>query len=285
MKKNFIQMILVSIFVLFSFFYTNKAVEFVKNMDPLKKEIESKKSKYEIKSVDALINNDEIIPGYSGLSIDVNKSYIQMKKMNKYNSNYLIYEESLPTISLDGKYDKYIVKGNYLKESVALIFKINKDSQIVKQIYNSLEDKNVLGNFFIDGIYIENNKDIIYMLADNYHEVEILNYNNSYNNEKLLLTKNTLKNIINYEGNYCLLDNKNQEILDICSNNKMYTVIPSFKLNSFGDLKNQLESGVMIEVNSNKISELSTIINYIKQKGYNIVTLSELLSENRTIEK
>lgn len=285
MKKNFIQMILISIFVLFSFFYTNKAVEFVKNMDPLKKEIESKKSKYEIKSVDALINNDEIIPGYSGLSIDVNKSYIQMKKMNKYNSNYLIYEESLPTISLDGKYDKYIVKGNYLKESVALIFKINKDSQIVKQIYNSLEDKNAVGNFFIDGVYIENNKDIIYMLVDNYHEVEILNYNNKFDDEKLLLTKNTLKNIINYEGNYCLLDNKNQEILDICSNNKMYTVIPSFKLNSFGDLKNHLESGVMIEVNSNKISELSTIINYIKQKGYNIVTLSELLSENRTIEK
>lgn len=285
MKSKIIQTILVCFFVIFSFFYTNKAVDFIKNIDPIMKEIKTNKEKYEIKSVNATITKDEIIPGYTGLKIDINKSYNQMKKMNKYNPNYLIYEESVPTITINNNYKKYIVAGNYLKNSVSLIFKINKDSKKIPEIYNYLENKNAVGTFFIDGVYIEKNKDIIYNLAEEAHEVEILSYNNELEEEKLTLTKNTLKNTINYEGKYCLTTEKKRETLDLCSKNHMYTIKPSFELNSFSDLKNNLESGVIIDVNLNRVNELNTIINYIRQKGYTIVSLEELLSEFRTTEK
>lgn len=278
-------MILVSSFVIFSFFYTNKAVEFIKNIDPIMKEIKTNKEKYEIKSVNAKVEDDEMTPGYSGLKVDITKSYNQMKKMNKYNPNYLVYEENNPKISINNIYDKYIVSGNYLKNSVALVFKVGKDANNVEEIYNYLENKNVVGTFFMDGVYIEKNKETVYKLADNFHEVEILSYNNHLDEEKLILIKNTLKNIINYEGSYCFIEEKNKDILNICSHNKMYTIIPTFKLNRFYDLKNNLESGAIIEVNNSRINELNTIINYIKQKGYNIISLEELLSEFRTTEK
>ena len=285
MRFKVIKILFIIVLILFSFFYTNRTVLWLKSIDPIMKKINHEKDKFEEKSVNALIESNTIIPGYYGKKVNVNKSYSSMKKMNKYNANYYVYEDSIPTISISNNNDKYIIKGNYLKEQVALVFKISKNNTLVEDIYSKLEDKNVIGTFFIDGVYINNNKEQIYKLVDNMHEVEILSYDNSINEESLSLTRNNLKNIINYSGTYCLLNNKNKNILELCSKNNMYTVIPTFILNSFSDLKNNLESGVIIEVNNNRILELSTIINYIKQRGYNIVSLSELLSENRTAEK
>ena len=283
--KSIIKMILIILLVLFSFFYTSKSVEWLKNLDPIMKQIKTNRRSYETKSVNAIIDNDIITPGVSGIKVDVDKSYSNMKKMNKYNPNYYVYTTSNPDISMSSNKDKYIIKGNYLKNQVALIFKVSKESELVNYIYSKLEEKNIIGTFFIDGVYLKNDSNIIYDLAQDNHEIELLDYNGELNQEYMDVMRNNLKSIINYSGNYCLLNNKDKSILDLCSSNNMYTVIPTFVLNNFSDLRNNLESGVIIEVNNNRIKELSTIINYIKQKGYNIVSLQELLSENRTTEK
>ena len=113
----------------------------------------------------------------------------------------------------------------------------------------------------------------------------MLSYNNQYGKESLRDAENALENTINRRGNYCLLKEKNSDLLQFCKENKMHTVLPTFTVNTFSDLKNNLESGSIIEMNENKIEELSTYINYVGQKGYRLVTLQELLSENRTMEK
>ena len=276
---------MISLAVIFSFFYTHKTVMFFKNIDPIMKEIKKEKNKYEEPSINAKINNDEIIPGYNGISVNVDKSYTQMKKMNKYNSNYYAYKKSIPTISIENKYDKYITKGNYLKNSVAFVFRIEKENSNLLDIYKILENKNVYGTFFIDDIYLkEHHKDIITIYGD-YHEIEMLSYNHDFNNELLLDMKNDLNNTINYAGKYCLLNTKNDTVLNICKDNRMYTIVTSYVIKGFSDLKNNLESGAILEINDNRVKELPTYINYVRQKGYNIITLDELLDENRTTEK
>ena len=224
MIKQFIRYIFIGILVLFSFFYTNKSVELLKSIDPIMKKIKSNSEKYEIETVNAKIDDDTIIPGYSGIKIDINKSYSNMKKMNKYNPNYYVFKESIPTISIVNNNDKYITRGNYLKDEVALIFKINKNSDLVPSIYSILESKDVIGNFFVDGVYIKNNEQEIYRLVDSNHEIEVLGYNNELSEDSLMMVRNNLENIVNYSGNYCLLNNKNADILKMCSKNNMYTV-------------------------------------------------------------
>ena len=56
----------------------------------------------------------------------------------------------------------------------------------------------------------------------------------------------------------------------------MLSIIPSIT-GSYNDIKNNINNGNIILINNTK--ELSTIIDYIKMKGYNISPLSATISE------
>ena len=70
--------------VLVSFIYTDKLVSVVKESDNLMIEIKEKSKNYEIKAQDAIIENDTIIPGVKGTSIDLEETYKKMKQYGKY---------------------------------------------------------------------------------------------------------------------------------------------------------------------------------------------------------
>jgi len=285
MKNKILRVLFISLIVVFSFFYTSKTVSFLKSINPIMKEIVKEKSKYEQPSINAKTINDEIIPGYNGISVNVDKSYTQMKKINKYNTNYYAYEISYPTLSIEDKYNKYITRGNYLKDSVAFLFRIEKENNTFIDIYKVLENKNVYGTFFIDGVFLKDNINDVITVTSDYHEIEVLSHNHSFNEEILVSSRNALQNVTNYSGKYCLTETKDDRVLNICKNNNMYTVVPTTVIKNFSDLKTNLESGSILEIKEDRIKELSTYINYVKQKGYNIITLEDLLSENRTTEK
>ena len=61
----------------------------------------------------------------------------------------------------------------------------------------------------------------------------------------------------------------------------MNTIIPSVNGTLF-DIKNKLENGsiILFDTGINTVNELSYIIDFIVGKGYEIVGLDELLSEN-----
>ena len=65
--------------VLFSFFYTDQAVNIVKRNDPIMKTIKEVSKNYEIDSVSAFVNNnDEIISGVNGFGVDIDKKRISL---------------------------------------------------------------------------------------------------------------------------------------------------------------------------------------------------------------
>ncbi len=99
MKKTIEYTLLISLFC-FSFFYTDKAVAVVKNLDPIIIKINENLNLYEKNSIDATIIDDEIIPGINGCKIDMNKSYYNMKKIKSYSSKLLIFNEIKPDISI-----------------------------------------------------------------------------------------------------------------------------------------------------------------------------------------
>ena len=64
--------------------------------------------------------------------------------------------------------------------------------------------------------------------------------------------------------------------LNNCANNKMLSIIPSIN-GSYNDIKNKLQNVSIININNSK--ELPNIIDYIKNKGYEIVPLSNIIKE------
>lgn len=80
MKKIF-NIIFTTLLIYFSFYYANLVSNYVKNKDPIMIKLKEVKDSYQKEAVDAVIANNTIIPGISGLEVDVDESYLKMKKV------------------------------------------------------------------------------------------------------------------------------------------------------------------------------------------------------------
>ena len=69
---------------------------------------------------------------------------------------------------------------------------------------------------------------------------------------------------------------KDNTVLEVCNKNNMYTIIPNI-IGDYTEIKNNISNGSIILINNT--NNLNIIIKYINSKGYNIVTLSNLLKE------
>lgn len=274
--------------VLFSFYYTDRAVDIVKRNDPVMKNILSVEEEYKQEAVNAIIEGDTIIPGINGVSVDVDNSYKRMKKINGYYESMLMFSEVIPDESILEQYDKFVVAGNRLKSNISLLVKINNANNL-KDIYNVFLEKEATATFFIDGTIIEDNMDLIYEMVSDGFQIENFGYEDTYSEEYLTWTNNMIYSLTNTDPKFCYSEYHNYEILNLCSKNKMYTVSPTLvvKTNPFYSVKRNMEEGSIISLDSSDevLKELPTIISYIRQKGYNIVTLNEVISESRSEEK
>ena len=285
MLKKYLSYLGIIVFACLSFYYTDRAVDIVKRNDPVMKDIINNKKNYNIKSVNAIIENDEIIPGVNGLEVDVDETYKKMKNNGEYNSDMIILNEVVPQVSFIKEYDKYIIGGNPLKKQVALVFKVN-DIDYVDDIDSILLDKNTLATFFIEGDIIDNNIEVITSLINNGYEIENLG---KYTQKELKWTNNLIYSLTNKDPKYCYVDFKVSDVIKLCSKNKMYTIKPSISITNypFLSIKKELKPGSIISFNINNevVKELPSIITYIKQKGYTLVTLDQLINEKYYSEK
>lgn len=279
MKKYF-QIVGILTLACFSFIFTEKTALLVKENDTLMKTIKEKQEEYKIESVNASVSDDTIIPGINGKQVNNSKSYNNMKRLGEFNEKLLIYDLIFPDITLTKTYDKYIIGGNVRKNMVSIVFKVNE--KIDKLL--TLIDNKYNYNFLIDGKWLENNEEILKQITSHNHNI----INGSYNGNYLDSGYNWINSVINryskQENNYCYLEEKREDYLKICTLHKSYTIIPSLKtnINPLIEIKNNIKSGdiIVLDINEKTFNEISLIINYINSKGYKIVNLDELLSED-----
>lgn len=281
MKKTFEIIGLISL-ICFSFLYTEQISSVIKENDDILNEIEIVANQYKIEPINAYINNNEIIPGVKGREIDIKKSYKKMKKINSFNSNLLIYKEIEPEISVNGVYDKYIVGGNPQKKEVSLLFLV-EENNTVDEITNILKQYQVNGTFYIDGNWFENNNEKVIDLIEEGYLIGNLGYNYKYNVSGISWMNTIVTKIGNQKDTYCYTEEENEELLNICKNNKSYTIKPSIIIenNPLIEIKKSLTNGsiISLEINNTTIKELPLIIEYINSKDLEIINLEKLLNE------
>lgn len=282
-KKKVIQVISVTLLMLFSFFYTNKSIELIRENDPIMKQIKETNTKYKVDPVNATIIGNKIIPGKSGKEIDYQKTYAKMKKYGTYNETLTVLKDIEPAVSVDDYYDKYIVQGNTERKNVSLVFKTDTISNLLS-ILNILNQKNIPATFFVDGLLLENNTSLFETMTQNNHELEILSYDNKYDEIYFDSALNYLSSITKREGKYCYAEYDQKEVIELCSKLKLHTIIPTVKTTTmpYKEIKDKLYNSAIISLPLSTITEeqLPAIIDYIKQKGYTFLSLEELLSEN-----
>lgn len=265
-----------------SFFLTSLAVDYIKLLDPIMIYIKENKDSYEVDAIDACVSEMNVIPGKSGISVDVDSSYELMKKYGGYNENLLVFDNVTPNVSISNIYNRYISSGNISYKNVSFIFKV-EDTNYLEEIVYILKDKDIIGTFFISDEVLRNNRDVLKLLYLNNQEVESLGINNSYSYLSLNSISKYISGYISKSISYCYSDNYNNSILNACSKRKMHTIIPSINTLKYPyyDVKNKLSNGVIIKFDNNSrvVYELNYIINYIRQRDYDIVSLKKLLEE------
>jgi len=261
----------------FSFFYTDRVIDVINEQDPIMIKISDMKDYYKQEAIDAIIDDDTIIPGLYGYEVDVDSSYDMMRSVGIYNDTLYHYKDIKPTISISDNMDKYIIRGNPNKFSVAIIFILTGNLNLDEIIKITMQKQTPI-NFFIDFTYLNKNINKIKEVKNG--SFYTYGDNGVYAPDILLFSNNLLENIGNNKASYCLSDTKNNKTLQLCKNYNMYTIIPNIT-GGYNDIKNNLKSGsiILLESSYKNISELNNIINFINNKGYNIVSLDNLLSE------
>lgn len=279
MKKIFTVIGVLSL-VCFSFYYTNLATEIIKNNDPIMKKIVKVSESYKKESINAVFSDNTIIPGISGVKVDINNSYESMKKYGKFNEDLIVFEEIMPTVSVQNTFDKYIRRGNVTKTNVSIIIIVD-DPSYVENILDILNSKEVKVTFFVGKNIINESMDLIDIIIKSGHRVEYKS--DEYNVDEVLKYNDLLKGKTNNNLKFCYTDEENITILSNCNYKKMHTIFPNIITTNFpySDVKRNLDSGSILSFKSNQhtLRELKYIINYINQKGFIIVNLDQVISE------
>jgi len=258
MKNLFKYMGLTSV-LLFSFYYTEKMSNMVINNSDLVMEINENSDEFNIEPVSAIIEDDYIIPGLNGYTVNVLKSYDNMRFLDTFNAYYLEYDTVNPSISLENNKDKIIKYGNKGKNAVSVIVKDNIN------IIEYSKEKNIKITRLVDFNTFDKNA--------KYEQL-----NNDYINFKKL---ETIFNNANVNKNICLI---NKNLLDICKNNKKYLVEYSLELNNYNlsSIKDNIKSGYIIYINDNvNLTDYKILIRQIYYQDLDIISLSNLIKEER----
>ncbi|MBP3635806.1 MAG: hypothetical protein J6J17_05085 [Bacilli bacterium] len=275
MFKKLIKVTSLLVLVGFSFFYTEKVTKIAREKDPIMIKISDMKESNSVSVVKPIINNDEYIAGINGCEINVNESYSKMKSVGEFKEELLVMKEVTNEESVK---NKYIVGGNKVTKNVSIIFLV--DDAINDKLINFLSLKNINANFFVDGQYLEKDLVTVKFVAEN-NNIYYLGQNRKYDDDYMLYSNNLISMNGKNESKYCLVNEKNDEILKLCSDYNMNTIKTDFITdNIYKTVKTNLTNGTIFAFDTDDIEEVKVSINYILSKGYNIVTLDKLLDES-----
>lgn len=274
MLKKIFKISAVLLLVGFSFFYTEKVTLIARNSDPIMRAIKKEESNKKVSNVNPVINNDEYIMGINGCEIDVDKSYSKMRNVGEFKEELIVMKETSNDKDLT---DKYVIGGNNKEKKVSLIFIVNKD--IDSNLTNYINDKNLKVNYFIDGKYLEENMITVKFLSEN-SNIYYLGENEEYSDENMLYHNNLISMNGSNEPKYCFTSDKDNNTLKLCNDYDMVTIKSDIiKDNIYKRIKDKLNNGVIFAIDSDNTDEIKVSINYILSKGYNIISLEDLLSE------
>ena len=272
MLKNVFKVLSVFFLAGFSFFYTEKVVKVVRKNDPIMIKLNEIKNEKTIKTVKPIIKNDEYITGIFNCEIDIDESYNKMKTAGEYKEELLVMKE----VNQDKVYDKYIISGNKINKNISLILIIKGD--INDELFSYLNENDINVNLFVDQKFLQDNTSVIKILSEK-HKIYYFGEKGKYEEKYMLFANNLIEINSNNLSKYCLIDEKNEQILNLCSNYNMSTIKTEIiKNNILYKIKEKLGNGEILTIDSDNYKEIISSINYIRFKGYKIVPLEKLFN-------
>ena len=264
--KNYNKYFLICIFTLFGFYYINKIIDYSEKNNVLLVSINNYAKDFDYKCREGSITTDGIVLGLAGLKVNKDRSYNNMKG-TLFNEKLIEYDKNDCILNKENNLDKYIIKGNDYVNNISLVIDVD-NLKYYRKMLKVGETNDIELNLLMNFNNLRNEIDNI----DNHSNILFKGKNKEELNDFIGILHNEF---------YCV-KNSEQDIIEMCKNKKINSIniINYVSDNLLSNTKKILDKGVIIfikETNSN-LNELSSTIKYIKSRGYNIVSINELLS-------
>jgi probable sporulation protein (polysaccharide deacetylase family) len=271
---------------------------------PLYEKIEAAAEKYNEPAIDARIDRVwKAIPGYDGLKVDVDASYKKMMKAGeRFSRENLVFREVHPEVHLNDLNPAPIYKGNPNKPMVSLMVNVAWGNEYLPKILKILKQEHAHATFFLDGSWVKKNPDLAKMIAEAGNEIG----NHAYSHPNLKTTAPAATRQQLEKTNAVIrstLDLKpkvfappsgyyNDQTVKVASQLGMKTLLwtvdtidwkrPNPQEMTVRVLQ-QIHSGslILMHPTESTAAGLRNIIQGIRDRGYQIGTVSDLLSEDR----
>nr|WP_255367891.1 polysaccharide deacetylase family protein [Psychrobacillus sp. OK032] len=271
--------------------------------DSLYQEIQNYSKQHDIKPIDAKVDRVwKAIPGYNGLIVNIKASYEKMKKEGVFNKNKIVYKEISPNVHLDDLDPQPIYRGNPEKPMVTLLINVAWGNEYIPAILKTLNTHQVKATFFFDGSWVKKNPDIAKMISKEGHEIGNHAYSHPDLNqrsrietlEEIKKTNDVIQATIGMKPKWFAPPSGsfNQETINVAHELEMKTILwtvdtVDWKKPSPSEMVTRVvtkvENGSMILMHPTEpVAEgLDSMISTIKAKGYQLGTVSDLMSEKR----
>ena len=273
----------------------------------LVEEIQLYADEHDSEPIDAKIDRVwKAIPGYNGLSVDIDASLRKMSPGKTFDTAQLVVKEVAPKVHLSDLSPSPIYRGNPEKPMVALFINVAWGDVFIPTILETLKERKVKATFFFDGSWVKKNPDLAKLIHQDNHEIG----NHAYSHPDLQHlsqqeTKNELKKTSDVIEQTLGIQPKwfappsgsfNQQTVDIARKLDMYTVLwtvdtVDWRKPATSDMVqkvlSEVGSGSMVLMHPTKpVAEgLGDMIEGIEEKGYVLGTVSEIMSEDRINRK
>ncbi|WP_449623190.1 polysaccharide deacetylase family protein [Robertmurraya sp. Marseille-Q9965] len=273
------------------------------NKDDLYKKIQEYRNQHKIKPIDAKVDRVwKAIPGYNGLDVNIEASYQKMKSTGDFDKNKVVYKEIPPNIHLDNLRPEPIYRGNPQKPMVVLLINVAWGNEYIPEILKILNNHQTKATFFFDGSWVNKNPDLAKSIKEEGHEIG----NHAYSHpdlkkrsvyettEELKKTNDVIKKTLEITPRWFAPPSGsfNHATVNVADQLGMKTILwtvdtvdwkkplPSEMVQR---VVSKVENGSMVLMHPTKpVAEgLDSMITNIKAKGYQLGTVSDLISEKR----
>ncbi|WP_353856550.1 polysaccharide deacetylase family protein [Bacillus sp. Bos-x628] len=271
--------------------------------DTLYQEIESKSSNYEVKAQNAKIDKVwKKMPGLNGQIVDIESSYEQMRKIGKFDEKRLVFKETKPAIHLHELGAEPIYRGHPDKKMNAFLINVAWGDEHLINMLDTLRKHQVKATFFLEGKWVKKSTELAKKIVADGHEIG----NHSYNHpdmrtltreralEQIIKTNRQIEESLGIKPKWFAPPSGSfkQETIKLAAQEGMETIMwtvdtidwqkPSPEVLQKRVL-GKIHNGAMILMHptDSTSKSLDALITQMKERGYKLGTVSELLSEKR----
>lgn len=245
-------------------------------------------------------------PGYNGLVVDMEASFKAMKKDNKFDGNKLVVKQIEPTVHLDNLPASPIYRGNPEKPMVTLLVNVAWGNEYLPEMLQTMRKNNVKSTFFLDGSWVKKNPSLAKMIAEEKHEIgnhayshpDLKKMTNARIREELKQTNEVIHATLDLSPKWFAPPSGSyrNDVVQIASDLDMKTILWSVDTVDWRGpdpdemvkrVLGKVHPGAMILMHPTESSSkgLEKLIKGIKEKGYSIGTVSDLMDEKRLLPK